>query len=73
MLKAIKVRLYPNNEQEIYISKLLGSYRFVYNQCLDKKITDWGKIKTVVKDSTGDFLWKKTKRRPMIVPIIVEV
>ncbi len=42
-------------------------------KCLDKKITDWGKIKTVVKDSTGDFLWKKTKRRPMIVPIIVEV
>ncbi len=37
MLKAIKIRLYPNNEQEIYINKLLGSYRFVYNQCLALK------------------------------------
>ena len=38
MLKALKVRLYPNVEQVNYISNLLGSYRFVYNQCLDKKI-----------------------------------
>lgn len=41
--------------------------------CMSRKITDWGKIKTVVKDSAGDFLWKKTKRRPMILPIIIEV
>jgi putative transposase len=38
MLKAIKIRLYPNNGQEIYINKLLGCYRFVYNKCLDIKI-----------------------------------
>lgn len=38
MLKAIKIRLYPNKTQEIYIGKLLGCYRFVYNNCLDKKI-----------------------------------
>ncbi len=37
MLRAIKIRLYPNKTQEIYISKLLGSYRFVYNQCLALK------------------------------------
>ncbi len=37
MLKAIKIRLYPNKTQENYISKLLGSYRFVYNQCLALK------------------------------------
>ena len=37
MLKAIKIRLYPNKEQEVYITKLLGSYRFVYNQCLALK------------------------------------
>lgn len=38
MLKAIKIRLYPTSSQEEYISKLLGSYRFVYNQCLSLKI-----------------------------------
>ena len=39
----------------------------------EKGITDWGKIKTEVKDALGDYVWKKTKRRPMIMPIIMEV
>ena len=39
----------------------------------DKGIRDWGKIKTEIKDDLGDFVWKKTKRRPMILPIIMEV
>ena len=41
--------------------------------CMDKGITDWGKIKNEIKDSLGDFVWKETKRRPMIMPIIIEV
>ena len=41
--------------------------------CLDRGISDWGKIKSVIKDSLGDFVWKKTKRRPMILPIIMDV
>ncbi len=41
--------------------------------CLDKNISDWGKIKNTVKDSLSDYLWKKTKRNPMILPIIMEV
>ena len=40
--------------------------------CMDKGITDWGKIKTVVKDALSEFLWKRTKRSPMILPIIME-
>ena len=40
--------------------------------CIEKHITDWGKIKLVVKDAVGDYLWKRTKRRPMILPIIME-
>ena len=46
MLRAIKIRLYPNKTQEEYISSLLGSYRFVYNQCLalkKEKYTEEGK------------------------------
>lgn len=34
MLKGIKVRIYPNKDQSSYLSNLLGSCRFVYNQCL---------------------------------------
>ncbi len=41
--------------------------------CMDHNITDWGKIKNEVKDALGDFVWKETKRRPMIMPIIMEV
>jgi len=36
-------------------------------------VSDWGKIKTIIKDSLSDFLWKKMKRSPMILPIIMEV
>jgi ribonuclease J len=42
-------------------------------RCLNKNTSDWGKIKTEVKDSLSDYLWKRTKRNPMILPIIMEV
>lgn len=40
---------------------------------VDRGITDWGKIKTTTKDVLSDYVWKKTKRSPMILPIIMEV
>ena len=49
MLKAIKIRIYPNNDQEIYLNSLLGSYRFVFNQCLSLKKESYEKDKTNVK------------------------
>lgn len=41
--------------------------------CLNHHIADWGKIKTIIKDSLSDFLWRRMKRSPMILPIIMEV
>lgn len=41
--------------------------------CLDRHVNDWGKIKNVIRDSLSDFLWKRMKRNPMILPIIMEV
>ncbi len=41
-------------------------------EALDKGITDWGKLKNIVKDVLSDYIWKKTKRRPMIMPIIMD-
>ncbi len=41
-------------------------------EALDKGITDWGKLKSIVKDALSDYIWKKTKRRPMIMPIIMD-
>ena len=41
--------------------------------CISHHVTDWGKMKTAIRDTLGEFLWKRTKRRPMILPIIMEV
>ncbi len=41
--------------------------------CLNHNITDWGKIKNTIRDDLNEFLWKRTKRNPMILPIITEV
>ena len=40
---------------------------------LDRNITDWGKMKNTMKDALSGYVWKKTKRRPMILPIIMEI
>ena len=41
--------------------------------CMERGVSDWGKIKNIIKDSLSDFLWKRMKRSPMILPIIMEV
>jgi len=43
------------------------------NNCIERGISDWGKLKNTTKDALGDYVWRKTKRRPMILPIIMEV
>ncbi|SHK58453.1 ribonuclease J [Hespellia stercorisuis] len=43
------------------------------DKCLGGKHADWNKIKLVVRDTMNDYIWKKTKRRPMIIPIIMDV
>jgi ribonuclease J len=43
------------------------------DKCLSRSNCDWGKMKTEIKDSLSDYIWKKTKRNPMILPIIMEV
>lgn len=43
------------------------------SKCLDGKVNDWSKIKSVIRDTLSDYVWKQTKRNPMILPIIMEV
>lgn len=50
MLKAIKVKLYPNDVQKDYMNKLIGSSRFIYNKCLEYKSAEYNKDN---KKSTG--------------------
>lgn len=57
MLKAIKVRLYPTPEQENYISRLVGSCRYVFNSCLSHRIEVYNtKKETVSFGELGKYL-----------------
>jgi len=42
------------------------------DKCFDKGISEWSTIKSQVRDAAGKFLYEKTRRRPMILPIILE-
>ena len=52
MLRAVKIRLYPNKTQTEQFNKLLGCYRFVYNQCLARKINSYKETGTIENRST---------------------
>ena len=41
--------------------------------CLDRNVKDWNTIKGRMKDNLSDFIFTKTKRSPMILPIIMEL
>ena len=53
MLRAVKIRLYPNNTQEVQINKLFGCYRVVYNQCLARKINSYKENKVSEKKNNS--------------------
>lgn len=42
-------------------------------KCLTNRYADWSRIKLVIRDTMSDFLWKRTKRKPMILPIIMDI
>ena len=41
--------------------------------CLDNNMREWNTIKTKMKDALGEYIYVKTKRRPMILPVIMEI
>ena len=43
------------------------------DKCLSGRHTDWNRIKLVIRDAMNDYIWKKTKRKPMVIPIIMDV
>ena len=59
-------------ESEDLMEEASRTVRESVERCLDQHITDWSRIKTEVKDDLSDFVWKRTQRRPMILPIIME-
>ncbi|MBE3583712.1 MAG: ribonuclease J [Limnochordaceae bacterium] len=45
----------------------------ILHQWEEDPMTDWGPVKNDVKDGLSAFIWERTKRRPMIMPVIMEV
>ena len=60
-------------ESETLLEDATAVVREAVDSCLERNISDWGKIKNVIRDELSDYLWKKMKRNPMILPIIMEV
>ena len=42
-------------------------------RCLENNTTEWSAIKNDIREAIGRYLYEKTRRRPMILPIIMEV
>ena len=63
MLRAIKVRLYPNKEQEQELNKVLGAYRFVYNHMLAKRKTAYETDKTNLSENDLSKFFYGTLRK----------
>ena len=60
-------------ESETLLEDATSVFRVSVDCCLERNISDWGKIKNIIRDDLSDYLWKKMKRNPMILPIIMEV
>lgn len=60
-------------EAEELIGELKDITATVIFDCSYKRMTDWAAIKAVIKAKLSDYLYKKTKRNPMILPVIMEI
>ena len=60
-------------ESETLMDDCREVVRETIDNCRRKHISDWGKMKGAIKDDLSEFLWRRTKRSPMILPIITEV
>ena len=60
-------------ESEKLIAELKEITLETVDECSLKHITDWTTIKNMVKAKLSDYLYKKTRRNPMILPVIMEI
>ena len=60
-------------ESENLMEEIKKLLRIELQKCEEKHITDWSTLKLVVREELGDFIYKKTKREPMLIPIIMEI
>jgi putative transposase len=85
MLRAIKIRLYPNATQATQINKLLGCYRVVYNQCLARKIKSYEENKISENQTTlgyfihhellkdNNFVWLREQNTKVLKQALIDM
>ncbi|MCY0898251.1 MAG: ribonuclease J [Firmicutes bacterium] len=60
-------------ESEALLDEARQRVKVALNQLEGNNLSEWSSIKAAVRETLGRFLWERTKRRPMILPIIMEV
>ena len=60
-------------ESEELIKEARDVVKDALEQCGERDASEWSYVKTLIKDTLKDYLWRKTKRSPMILPIIMEI
>ncbi|MCC8098104.1 MAG: ribonuclease J [Eubacterium sp.] len=60
-------------ESEVLMEGARAVVREALDMCEERNITEWTYIKGLIKDTLKDYIWKKTKRSPMILPIIMDI
>ena len=60
-------------EAEDLMGEAKDKVQVALDKCEENNNTEWSALKTAIRDSLGRFLFEKTRRRPMIIPIIMEV
>ena len=85
MLRAIKIKLYPNVTQMTQINKLLGCYRVVYNQCLARKIKSYEENKVSENQTTlghfihhellkdNNFVWLREQNTKVLKQAVIDM
>ena len=85
MLRAVKIRLYPNATQATQINRLLGCYRVVYNQCLARKIKSYEENKVSENRNTlshfihhellkdDNFVWLREQNTKVLKQALIDM
>ena len=60
-------------ESENLMDDVKSVIRYEIEKCEEKHITDWSTIKSTLRENLRDYIFQKTKRNPMILPIIMEI
>ncbi|NPV28271.1 MAG: ribonuclease J [Firmicutes bacterium] len=60
-------------ESEELLEEAKEKIRHILKQCEEEQTTEWAAIKSYMREIVGKFLYERTRRRPMILPIIMEV